>query len=202
MNYAVKDDSFASAFQNIDEKNLPINVTKFMSIAENSTEFKEKVNGYDHYSLATVIIPKLYPQNTANATLEYNLVYGLYKNHNDCSYEKALIVTLNIQLQVMRITEYSPYDVPTGYPLPLVSCPMGWVPAKVTDYNRLAGVVPWVPPLQQLNYGISAKNVGCINGTILVLKAEDGSPACMSPNTAQKLIKRGWAKEIVSELVR
>src|SRR5579872_903496 len=63
-----------------------VNVTKFMSIAENSTEFKEKVNGYAHYFLATVILkPKF--QNTSSATMEYNLVYDLYKKPSGyCSY--------------------------------------------------------------------------------------------------------------------
>lgn len=59
--------------------------------------------------------------------------------------------------------------------------------------DGLAGTIPWVSPLEQLNYGILAKNVSCINGQILVLKAEDGSPACVSPNTSKILVERGWA---------
>ncbi len=173
-----------------------VNVTKFMSITENSTEFKEKVNGYDHYSLATVIL-KPESENTGNATLEYNLAYSLYKNPNEyCSYDKELVVTLNVQLKVIGVTEYSLNDIPSGYPLPPISCLMNYVPSKVVDYNKLVGTIPWSPPLEQTNYGILAENVSCINGLVLVLKTEDGSPACVWPNTAQKLIERGWATNV------
>ncbi|HKU33308.1 MAG TPA: hypothetical protein VJR22_05635, partial [Candidatus Nitrosotalea sp.] len=54
------------------------------------------------------------------------------------------------------------------------------------------------PPLQQLTTGIGSKDVVCKKGLVLVIKSEDGSPACAKPDTAQKLIERGWAKEIVS----
>lgn len=177
------------------EKQYPaINVTKFMSIAENSTEFKEKVNGYDHYSLATVIL-KPESQNTNNATIEYNLAYDLYKNPNEyCSYDKELVITLNVQLKVINTTEYSPNGVPSGYPLPPISCPMNYLPSKVTDYNKLVSMIPWVPPLEQSIYGIPAENVQCVNGLTLILKSEDGSPACVTPHTANILIERGWAR--------
>jgi len=169
-----------------------VNVTKFMSIAENSTEFKEKVNGYAHYFLATVILkPKF--QNTSSATMEYNLVYDLYKKPSGyCSYDEELVVTLSVQLKVLGTAEYSPYGVPAGYPLPSMECVMNYVPSNV-DYNKLVMTIPWSPPLEQLNYGILAKNVQCINGLTLVIKAEDGTPACVWPNTVQKLIERGWA---------
>jgi len=174
-----------------------VNVTKFMSIAENSTEFKEKVNGYAHYFLATVIL-KPESQNTGSAAMEYNLVYDLYKKPNGyCSYDKVLVVTLNVQLEILGTAEYSPYDVPSGYPLPSMECVMNYVPSNV-DYNKLVMTIPWSPPLEQLNYGISAENVQCINGLILVLKTEDGSPACVWPNTAQKLIERGWAANMTN----
>ena len=167
-----------------------VNVTKFMSIAENSTEFKEKINGYDHYSLATVIL-KPESENTGNATIEYNFVYSLYKNPGYCHYDEELVTTLDVQLTVIGVTEYSLNDIPYGYPLPPVSCLMNYVPGKI-DYNKLVGTIPWSPPLEQLNYGISSEDVSCINGLAPILKTEDGSPACVWPNTAQKLIEHGW----------
>jgi len=187
----ISNENMASSSPIIHGMYPPINVTKFMSIAENSATFKNKINGYAHYSLATVVLkPEL--QNTSNPTIEYNLVYSLYKNpSNYCSYDKVLVITLNVQLQIMNTTEYSPYGVPAGYPLPPISCLVNSVPGKV-DYNKLVGTIPWSSPLEQLHYGISADNVSCINGLILVLKDEDGSPACVWPNTAQKLIERGW----------
>lgn len=49
-------------------------------------------------------------------------------------------------------------------------------------------------PLAQFKSGISANNVKCKQGLQLALKAEDGSPACVTPDTATKLMSRGWAK--------
>lgn len=53
------------------------------------------------------------------------------------------------------------------------------------------------PPLQQLTTGIAPKDVACKKGLNLVIKSEDETPACVKPQTAQKLVERGWAKEIV-----
>ena len=53
------------------------------------------------------------------------------------------------------------------------------------------------PPLQQLTTGIAPKDVACKKGLNLVLNAEDGSPACVKPDTAQKLIQRGWESSLL-----
>jgi hypothetical protein len=47
-------------------------------------------------------------------------------------------------------------------------------------------------PLEQLRFGIDSHNVVCKQDLQLVIKSEDGSPACVKPDTAQKLIERGW----------
>src|SRR5574337_2093453 len=52
-------------------------------------------------------------------------------------------------------------------------------------------------PIEQVQAGMPAKDVKCATGLILVIKVEDGSPACVKPDTAQKLVGRGWAKEPV-----
>lgn len=51
-------------------------------------------------------------------------------------------------------------------------------------------------PLGQFRAGTAAGNVKCNDGLQLVTKSEDGSPACVKPDTAQKLIELGWAKEV------
>ena len=48
-------------------------------------------------------------------------------------------------------------------------------------------------PLQQVKAGIAPKDVQCAAGTSLILKAEDGSAACVDSNTATILVTRGWA---------
>ncbi len=49
-----------------------------------------------------------------------------------------------------------------------------------------------LPPVQQYAHGIAAKNVICNGGLQLVVKAEDGSPACLDQTTIPKLIARNW----------
>lgn len=48
-------------------------------------------------------------------------------------------------------------------------------------------------PKKQIKIGIDPKNVTCNDGLELIFKSTDGSPACVKPRTAQKLIERGWA---------
>jgi hypothetical protein len=47
-------------------------------------------------------------------------------------------------------------------------------------------------PLKQLKLGIQAQDVQCETGFELILKSQDGSPACVKPQTAQILIEREW----------
>jgi len=50
----------------------------------------------------------------------------------------------------------------------------------------------YLPPLKQINNGISSKGVLCNEEFEQIFKI-DGSPACVKPVTAEKLIARGWA---------
>lgn len=60
--------------------------------------------------------------------------------------------------------------------------------------TKLAENISIIPPLQQVKFfDTSAKSVRCNTGLQLIIKAEDGSPACVKSDTAQKLIERGWA---------
>ena len=47
-------------------------------------------------------------------------------------------------------------------------------------------------PLEQFKSGTPAKNVQCKEGFTLVIKIDDGSPACVSSKDSQTLIARGW----------
>jgi hypothetical protein len=47
-------------------------------------------------------------------------------------------------------------------------------------------------PLQQFKSGTLAKSVQCDQGFTLVIKIEDGSPACVTSQIAQALTVRGW----------
>jgi len=49
-----------------------------------------------------------------------------------------------------------------------------------------------IAPNHQLKLGIEPSKILCSNGLELILKSSDGSPACVKPLTAQKLVERGW----------
>ena len=49
-------------------------------------------------------------------------------------------------------------------------------------------------PLTQLKNGVSINDIKCIEGMQLILKKEDGSPACVKPDDATKLTERGWGQ--------
>lgn len=49
-----------------------------------------------------------------------------------------------------------------------------------------------ISPLQQFKSGILAKDVKCKQDLLLMIKTENNFPACVTPDTAQKLVERGW----------
>jgi len=49
------------------------------------------------------------------------------------------------------------------------------------------------PPLKQVKNNINPENVICNKNLQIIFKVSDGSPACVKPKTAEKLIERGWA---------
>ena len=54
------------------------------------------------------------------------------------------------------------------------------------------------PPLKQLKSGIPIGELTCMQGFSLVIKSEDNFPACVKPETAAKLVARGWTPSIVA----
>lgn len=47
-------------------------------------------------------------------------------------------------------------------------------------------------PLQQLESGIASKDVHCKEGLQLVIKSEDGSPACVTDSGMGRMTRQGW----------
>jgi hypothetical protein len=47
-------------------------------------------------------------------------------------------------------------------------------------------------PLKQFRSGVPAKNIKCQSSLELVINAEDGTPACVTPDGAITLAQRGW----------
>ena len=48
-------------------------------------------------------------------------------------------------------------------------------------------------PLKQFKSGIASQDVKCEQGLQLIIKSEDGSPACVTTNTSTALMERGWS---------
>ena len=63
---------------------------------------------------------------------------------------------------------------------------------NMTKTTSITNIPKILPPLQQLKSGVTAKSVQCNAGLTLIIKAEDGSPACVTSQTSQTLIARGW----------
>ncbi|MGI0062820.1 MAG: hypothetical protein ACREBA_10255, partial [Nitrosotalea sp.] len=53
-------------------------------------------------------------------------------------------------------------------------------------------------PLEQFRSGTFVQDIKCRQDFQLIMKSEDGTPACVTPNTANILLERGWAEPITS----
>jgi len=60
------------------------------------------------------------------------------------------------------------------------------------NYNEENVTQIILAPLKQIKSGIIANNVQCNTDLVLVIKTEDGSPACVKSDSATKLLARGW----------
>lgn len=60
--------------------------------------------------------------------------------------------------------------------------------------NQMVNESQIISPLKQFKAGISPNDIQCKTDFTLIFKAEDGTPACVKPETATKLVERGWAE--------
>lgn len=79
-----------------------------------------------------------------------------------------------------------------GSPAPNDDRILRLVPLTSSEISELT------PPLKQLRDGISVNEIKCKENLELVIKASNGSPACVKPSTATKLVAWGWAKPLES----
>lgn len=64
---------------------------------------------------------------------------------------------------------------------------------QFTIENQTIPKPPVTPmPLDQFKSGIAAKDIQCKQGLQLVIRSEDSSPACVTSQTAQRLVSLGW----------
>lgn len=79
-----------------------------------------------------------------------------------------------------------------GISLTMMSFPASFA----LGYGSIAKPVITSVPLRIFHLGVSVKDIICKGELHLIVKAEDGSPACVKQDTATKLVERGWAKMI------
>src|SRR2546427_923983 len=86
----------------------------------------------------------------------------------------------------------------------LPTCPAYTPPADQTIINY-SGIISKditvditkIPPLKQIEGFVKGHDIICKHGFVHLKKFSDNSPACVKPQTAQKLVERGWGKSMV-----
>jgi plastocyanin len=97
-----------------------------------------------------------------------------------------------------KVGEFSSFDLK----IPLEAAPGEWN-LNATSGNMFTDmqfIVEPLSPLNQLKLGVLAKDVTCNQELQLVIKSEDGLPACVRYTIANVLIERGWARESISTM--
>ncbi|MDE1767122.1 MAG: hypothetical protein KGI27_12750 [Thaumarchaeota archaeon] len=55
-------------------------------------------------------------------------------------------------------------------------------------------------PLKQFKAGTAAEDIACEEGYILIINSQDGFPACVTPDTANKLVMKGWNPSPINKI--
>jgi len=87
--------------------------------------------------------------------------------------------------------------VPIQYQFELLEYGNSSTNPKFLDYD-LAHVV--ISPAKQIANGVLREDVNCNEGLQLIFKSKDNSPACVKPQTAEKLVQCGWGSITISIL--
>jgi hypothetical protein len=77
----------------------------------------------------------------------------------------------------------------------------------VADKNCLGSLVQINPsedvffsPLTQFKSGTDAKEIACKEGSVLVIKSDNGFPACVKPDTSSRLVVQGWVPGPINKI--
>ncbi len=64
------------------------------------------------------------------------------------------------------------------------------------DKMKVTVDISSLPPLKQYKAGVPVNEIQCKNGFVQAIKQSDNSPACVTLETKQRLIERGWAEPL------
>ena len=127
----------------------------------------------------------IHGQDNMNVT---SITIGLEKNHN--------VMVISEDFQVLKNGTFY-----ANFTLPRDSDAKYWSLVSGPLHQDLYFKPVYVYPLEQFKSGIKAEDVKCILGFELVIKTENNSPACVELETAQKFVDRGWATQIIPNVL-
>ncbi len=173
-NTAVTNDNVQEIFWNTLYTKFVSEVSEFKSLGGKNDTIGIKMGGY-----AALSCP---PIQGGNATFQVNgnkLTYmiGFYSDSQAFYYKS---------ISFIHTTQTSYNQNQAGKNNTNASIPM-YGPGGPTVTIKIES------PLKQFKSGILTKDVTCVQGLQLILKAEDDSPACVKPGSVSKLLIRGWA---------
>jgi hypothetical protein len=89
---------------------------------------------------------------------------------------------------------YSADFTPTveGFPMVHVVGTLAGEDVDITFHPEAVEGMSALPPLKQIKEGVSPKDVECKTDMVLLLRSSGGSPVCVKPATADKLVEIGW----------
>lgn len=130
---------------------------------------EQKLNPSEKITAASPYIDLVYNATgvgNTNATITFR--YGVWNQTSQSNIEKT----------VSKSFQFMIFDHNIGIPS--------------LNYAEHPVMIQTDSPLKQFKSGIKAENVKCNYGFELVIKAEDGSPACVKPDHIALLYLRGW----------
>lgn len=167
-------------FEFIDSKNYAIfyeSTDAAVDVTQHAPEeFVFVVNGTKgeiHVSLPSTIPRYLHDDSPAIVLLNGH-EYSNYTESN-CFYDYVFLIDGDTKIQFI-------FAYPPERPLPMY----------YEDISEECISTDIPSPLQQFKSGLSAVDIKCRENLHLVINSIDGRPACVTPQTKQKLIERGW----------
>ena len=83
---------------------------------------------------------------------------------------------------------------PTDFGM-MVDCYPHYYKKYLPQYMKARGAIEFPSPRTQSINGVLSQEIVC-NGTLNLVQKHDGSPACVTPETKENLIERGWTEPL------
>ncbi|HEU5221844.1 MAG TPA: hypothetical protein VFU58_07265 [Candidatus Nitrosotalea sp.] len=167
----------------------PVNDTALKLLVMNSTEFKERTIGFN-YTLAGIDHNWISKGNNYYDFGGARVTFFVFGFQNGTT--KGDVFNIDSQMKIKNVFEYNADNPPAGYYTDrCMGCPLetGTKPKCCDPYVP----IPIQTPLKQFHSGIKPEYVKCSQNLHLIIKAEDGSFACVTIETGKNLAMRGWA---------